>query len=91
MSINDLARQGIYTVEYTGSGKVVKRTIEGAVRANIITGINQTATAITADNCDKLNIDLVEVSAHSGARPTHADWQGKDLFTYQEDSGLSAF
>jgi hypothetical protein len=76
LSINDLARQGIYTVEYTGSGKVVKRTIEGAVRANIITGINQTATAITADNCDKLNIDLVEVSAHSGARPTH-DWQGK--------------
>ena len=77
LSINDLARQGIYTVEYTGTGKVVKRTIEGAVRSNIITGINQTATAITADNCDKLNIDLVEVSAHSGARPSHAEWQGK--------------
>lgn len=91
LSINDLARQGIYTVEYTGSGKVVKRTIEGAVRANIITGINQTATAITADNCDKLNIDLVEVSAHSGARPTHAEWQGKIYSLSGKTAGYPPF
>lgn len=77
LSINALARQGVYTVEYTGSGKLIRRTIEGAVRVNILTGINQTASLITEQNCDKLGVDLVEVSAHSGARPEHAEWQGK--------------
>ena len=76
MAINELAAQNIYTVEYN-NGKVIKRSIEGAVRANILTGINQTATQITKQNCELLGVDLVEVSAHSGARPSHAVWQGK--------------
>ncbi len=40
-------------------------------------GINQTATQITLDNCDDLDCELVEVSAHIGARPAHEAWQGK--------------
>ena len=42
-----------------------------------MTGITQTAAAISLMNCDTIGTDLVEVSAHAGARPSHAEWQGK--------------
>lgn len=77
LAVDDLARAGVYTVEYTGSGKVIRRSIESAVRANILTGINQTATAVTNDNIVRLGVNFVETSAHSGARPSHAEWQGR--------------
>lgn len=73
---DNLAEHGVTTVQYE-NGKAVTRTIESAVRMNILTGVNQTAAAVTMDNCDELNCNLVEVSAHEGARPEHAAWQGK--------------
>lgn len=73
---NNLANAGLVTVTYANS-KPVKRTIESAVRANILTSINHTVGAITLDNCEALGADLVEVSAHQSARPEHALWQGK--------------
>lgn len=76
-AVQDLARKGINTVEYTDSGKRIVRTIESAVRSNIMTGINQNASEITLSNCEDLGTDLVEVSAHLGAREEHAEWQGK--------------
>ena len=76
-AVQDLARKGINTVEYTDSGKRIIRTIESAVRSNIMTGINQNASEITLSNCEDLGTDLVEVSAHLGAREEHAEWQGK--------------
>ncbi len=76
-AVDNLAKEGVRTVEYTDSGKIIKRSIEGAVRANILTGINQTANKITEQNCADMDCDLVEVSAHLGARPSHAAWQGK--------------
>ena len=91
LSINALARQGIYTVEYTASGKTIKRSIEGAVRANVLTGINQTTTLITKQNCETLGVDLVEVSAHSGARPSHAEWQGKVYSLSGRDQNYPSF
>ena len=76
-AVKNLAQKGVHTVEYTDSGKRILRSIEGAVRSNILTGINQTASRRTLDNCQDLDCDLVEVSAHMGARPSHAAWQGK--------------
>jgi len=75
--VDAMAEKGVWTVQYTDSGKLLKRTIEGALRTNIMTGINQTAQQITQNNCTELGCDLVEVSAHLGARPSHAEWQGK--------------
>lgn len=77
MAVNKLAKDGIDTVEYTDSGRTIHRSIESAVRSNILTGINQNASEITLSNCEDLGTDLVEVSAHMGARPDHAEWQGK--------------
>ena len=52
-------------------------SIENAVRMNILTGVNQTASAMTMSNCEELGCDLVETTAHIGARPEHEAWQGK--------------
>ena len=73
---DNLARDGITGVQYM-NGKPVRRSIEAAVRMNILTGVNQTASAMTMSNCEKLGCDLVETTAHIGARPSHAEWQGE--------------
>ena len=73
---DNLARDGITGVQYY-NGKPVRRSIEAAVRMNILTGVNQTASAMTMNNCEKLGCDLVETTAHIGARPSHAEWQGQ--------------
>lgn len=75
-AVDALAKDGVKTVFYNNT-RPVNLSIESAVRMNILTGINQTAAAMTIDNCDELDVDLVEVTAHIGARPTHELWQGK--------------
>ena len=70
-----LSEQGITSVLYV-NGKPVTRTIEAAVRMNVITGVAQSAAAKTLADCEDLGCDLVEVSAHTGARPEHEVWQG---------------
>ncbi|NCU31269.1 minor capsid protein, partial [Candidatus Saccharibacteria bacterium] len=32
---------------------------------------------LTVKRCEQYDCDLVEVTAHAGSRPEHADWQGK--------------
>lgn len=73
---DNLAKQGITSVQYR-NGRPVTLSIEAAVRMNILTGVNQTASAITLNNCEELGCDLVETTAHIGARPSHEDWQGQ--------------
>jgi phage minor capsid protein 2 len=83
-AVNDMASRGVTAVQYQ-NGKPVTRTIEAAVRMNILTGINHTASTVTINNCEELGCDLVEVSAHIGARDrdgpnpwsNHEAWQGK--------------
>ena len=41
------------------------------------TGVNQTAASLALSSAEELGTDLVEVTAHDGARPSHARWQGK--------------
>ena len=73
---DNLAEKGVTSVYYR-NGRPVNLSIEAAVRMNILTGVNQTASAATMDDCDALGCDLVETSAHIGARPSHEAWQGK--------------
>ncbi|MBO6300826.1 MAG: hypothetical protein J6N15_00115 [Ruminiclostridium sp.] len=82
-AVNELAAKGVHTVEYTGSGKTIHRSIESAVRMNVLTGINQAASRQTLDNAAALDVELFEVSAHVGARPEHEAWQGK-IYTADE-------
>lgn len=73
-AVKGLAKQGIQAIQCP-SGRT--DSIEVAVRRAVVTGLNQTAMHVSMELADELGVDLVEVSAHSGARPEHAVWQGK--------------
>ncbi|MFR5862959.1 MAG: phage minor capsid protein [Flavonifractor plautii] len=73
-AIKELTRQGLTTVDYA-SGRTL--SVEAAVRMNVVTGINQTALRLQDTLADEMDSDLVETTAHSGARPSHARWQGQ--------------
>lgn len=73
---DELAKRGITTVQYE-NGRPVTRSIESAVRMNILTSINQTAANQTLNNAEELGVEKFEVTAHVGARPEHEAWQGK--------------
>ena len=78
-AIKQLADSGIKTVEYE-SGHVDQ--VDVAVRRAAMTGINQLCQKYAEQSLDYLETDLVEVSAHLGARNTgtgpknHESWQG---------------
>ena len=52
-------------------------SIEVAARRAILTGVNQTAGKLQEARMDEMGAEFVETSAHGGARPTHAEWQGR--------------
>lgn len=69
----DVASDECATVHYPSGAKA---SVDVAIRRSVMTGITQTAASISLMNCDTIGTDLVEVSAHAGARPSHAEWQG---------------
>ena len=73
-AIKDLSKAGVGAIAYK-SGRV--DSLEVAVRRAVVTGANQTAAKVQETLADELGVDLVEVTAHGGARPEHAKWQGK--------------
>lgn len=73
-AVKDLSQQGIGAIAYK-SGRV--DSLEVAVRRAVVTGANQTAAKTQEVLADELGVDLVEVTAHGGARPAHAKWQGQ--------------
>ncbi len=78
------AAQGGLTVEYP-SGHTDKLDI--AIRRAALTGVGQTATEIGKMNAEANGCYLMEISAHSGARPTHAVWQGQLVTLTGKDAG----
>lgn len=73
-AVKDLCKQGVETITYP-SGHT--DTIEVSVRRATITGVNQTAGKMQETLADEMGCDLMELTAHSGARPDHAKWQGE--------------
>lgn len=77
-----LADSGIKTVEYESGYKL---SIDSAVRMCVMTGVNQINQKYREQSMDYLETDLIEVTAHIGARNTdgpngwenHAKWQGR--------------
>ena len=72
-AIKDISSQGAYIIYPSGR----KMSLESAVRMNIITSINQNCGKLQELRADEMGWDLMELTAHSGARPSHAEWQGK--------------
>lgn len=48
-----------------------------AVRRCVLTGVSQTAAAVSLRQAEDTGCYLMEITAHSGARPDHAKWQGQ--------------
>lgn len=72
-AIQTAAQQGS-TVLYP-SGHIDR--LDVAVRRAVLTGVGQTCREIGETNAIEMGCDLMEISAHSGARPSHAEWQGQ--------------
>ena len=71
--IKNISNQGAVITYPSGA----KRSLESAVRTNVVTAINQNCGKLQEMRADEMNCDLMEITAHSGARPEHARWQGK--------------
>lgn len=72
--VTQLTNSGLRQIDYA-SGRANR--IDVAARRAIMTGVSQITGKITDYNAEKLGADHFEVAWHSGARPTHAVWQGK--------------
>ena len=73
MAVRELGTQGAYVRYPTGH----RDRIDVAARRCVLTGVSQAAGEISRKNAEYLNTDFMELSAHSGARPEHARWQGQ--------------
>lgn len=69
-----LADAGIETVDYKSGCKTL---IDAAVRRHVVTQQSQCRASMLDARMDEWGHDLVYVSAHYGARPSHSVWQGK--------------
>lgn len=54
-----------------------KDSIEVAARRAVLTGVNQTAGKLQVARADEMGVEFFETTAHGGARPSHAEWQGR--------------
>ena len=79
-AVDQVAKQGIY-IEYMtkrkGTDEPVKISVEAGVRRATTTGINQACCRLEMERMNEFEVDLVVTSQHFGARPSHAEWQGK--------------
>lgn len=73
-TIKQIARDGLSVVNFA-SGR--RDHIDVAARRAILTGVSQTAAQLQMNRADDMGCDLVQTSAHGGARPSHQLWQGK--------------
>ena len=54
-----------------------KDSLEVAARRAVLTGVNQTTGKLQVARMDEMGCEFVETTAHGGARPSHAEWQGR--------------
>ncbi|MFP5521265.1 phage minor capsid protein [Peptococcus simiae] len=80
--IHEMAASGVRVYDFESGAT---RTIDGHVRTLLRTGLSQISHEITSLNMDTMSACYVEVSAHIGARPSHADWQGGVYYWAEKD------
>ena len=73
-AVRELARNDVLTIAYPSGAHT---TMEAAVRRAVLTGTNQAVAKLQIQRASDMRSDLVETTAHAGARPTHAVWQGQ--------------
>ena len=83
-AIQRMATNGISGATYKRGDTVVKYSIEGTVRRDTMTAVNQLSNAVAFKSAESMGAEYVEISSHLGARisetnpiANHAGWQGK--------------
>lgn len=79
-AVRAMMDQGISTITYRNSTtgrQTITNNIDVAVRRHVRTQLEQDGMRRTLQICKDAGIDLVEVTSHGGARPSHAKWQGR--------------
>ena len=78
-AVKSIADDGVRTIQYVGRSD----QLDVAVRRAVLTGVNSTAGRLVEARADEMGIDLVQTSAHVGARnqgdvpENHEMWQGR--------------
>lgn len=73
-AVKSLADKGIARVEYP-SGR--RDNADVCVRRAVLSSVNKSCCDIQLDLAREVGSRYVEVTAHIGARPSHAEWQGQ--------------
>ena len=77
-AVAEMAGGGLRVVDYA-SGHTNRMDV--AVRRAVLSGIKDTARETSRMRGEEMGVTIWEISAHSGARPTHQKWQGKRFDT----------
>ena len=72
--VTQLTNSGLRKIDYS-SGRADR--VDVAARRAVMTAVSQITGKITEYSAEKLGTEYFEVEWHSGARPTHAVWQGR--------------
>jgi hypothetical protein len=72
-AINRIVTDGV-VIKYPSG---VETSIEAATLRCVRTGISQMTAQVQLARAKEMGVDLCIVSSHLGARPSHAEWQGK--------------
>jgi hypothetical protein len=78
-AVKSVGESGLMVVYPSGA----RSALDVATRRAVLTGVGQTAGRLQWQRADEMGVDLVQVSAHVGARNTgegyanHESWQGK--------------
>ena len=72
--VTQLTNSGLRAIDYASGWH---NRVDVAARRAVMTGVSQLTGKISDMNAEKLGTEHFEVAWHSGARPSHAVWQGK--------------
>ena len=72
-AVESAAEEGTWILYPSGH----KDRLDVAVRRSTLTGVGQTVRQLSVINANDMDCDLMEITAHAGARPSHAEWQGQ--------------
>jgi AraC-like DNA-binding protein len=85
-AVKQVASDGLQVIHFSGH----RDKLDVAIRRTVLTGVNQTVGEMTERRADEMEVDLVQTSAHVGARnkgdvpENHEMWQGR-TFTRGKD------
>ena len=87
-AIKEIASKGVEKIAYPSGAY---SSIESAVRRAVTTGVNQATSKLQLARMADMDCELVETSSHAGARPEHAEWQGRVFCIKGSKAGYGDF